>query len=80
MDEVGFASLGVDWRRGAVNFIGSQGRTTRLKPIARHAVLYFIEQGLLPKTGKGCEWEVDCNAGPVMLAFNVTEEKVRADL
>ena len=31
---------------------------TQLKPIERHAVLYFIEQGLMPKTGKRFEWEV----------------------
>jgi hypothetical protein len=31
---------------------------TECTPIERHAVLYFIEQGLMSKTGKRYEWEV----------------------
>jgi hypothetical protein len=41
-----------------VNFTWSMALNTQLKPIERHAVLYFIEQGLMPKTGKRFEWEV----------------------
>jgi hypothetical protein len=58
MGEVGFANLGVDWRKVMVNFTWSMALNTQLKPIERHAVLYFIEQGLMPKTGKRFEWEV----------------------
>jgi hypothetical protein len=59
MGEVGFVSLGVDWpRRVKVNFTWSLGLNTQLTPKERHAVLYFIEQGLMPKTGKRHEWEV----------------------
>lgn len=58
MGEVGFANLGVDWRKVMVNFTWSMALNTQLKPIERHAVLYFIEQGLMPKTGKRYEWEV----------------------
>jgi hypothetical protein len=29
----------------------------------RHAVLFFIEQGLMPKTGKRFEWEVGMASG-----------------
>ena len=59
MGEVGFASVGVDWPRNVmVNFTWSLGLNTQLTPKERHAVLYFIEQGLMPKTGKRHEWEV----------------------
>jgi hypothetical protein len=58
MGEVGFVALGVDWRKVMINFTWSLGLNTQLKPWERHAVLYFIEQGLMPKTGKRYEWEV----------------------
>lgn len=58
MGEAGFAQLGVDWRKVMINFTWSLALNTQLKPIERHAVLYFIEQGLMPKTGKRHEWEV----------------------
>lgn len=58
MGEVGFASLGVEWPKLVmVNHTWSLGLNTQLKPWERHAVLYFIEQGLMPKTGKRFEWE-----------------------
>ena len=58
MGEVGFASAGIDWpQQVAVNFTWSLGLNTQLTPKERHAVLYFIEQGLMPKTGKRHEWE-----------------------
>lgn len=58
MGEVGFVSAGIDWRKVMVNFTWSMALNTQLKPIERHAVLYFIEQGLMPKTGKRYEWEI----------------------
>jgi hypothetical protein len=59
MGEVGFVQLGIDWpNRVMVNHTWSLALNTQLKPIERHAVLYFIEQGLMPKTGKRFEWEV----------------------
>ena len=59
MGEVGFASLSIPWpEKVMVNFTWSMALNTQLKPIERHAVLYFIEQGLMPKTGKRFEWEV----------------------
>jgi hypothetical protein len=58
MGEVGFASAGIDWpTKVAVNFTWSLGLNTQLTPKERHAVLYFIEQGLMPRTGKRHEWE-----------------------
>ncbi len=59
MGEVGFASIGVDWPKNVmINFTWSLGLNTQLTPIERHGVLYFIELGLMPKTGKRYEWEV----------------------
>ncbi len=59
MGEVGFANLGIDWSRHVmVNFTWSLALNTQLKPLERHAVLYFIEQGLMPRSGKRFEWEV----------------------
>ena len=59
MGEVGFVSVGVDWPRHVmVNFTWALGLDTQLTPKERHAVLYFIEQGLMPRTGKRHEWEV----------------------
>jgi hypothetical protein len=59
MGEVGFANLGIDWpSKVMINHTWALALNTQLKPIERHAVLYFIEQGLMPKTGKRYEWEV----------------------
>jgi hypothetical protein len=59
MGEVGFAQLGIDWpKKVMINHTWALALNTQLKPIERHAVLYFIEQGLMPKTGKRFEWEV----------------------
>jgi hypothetical protein len=59
MGEVGFANLGIDWpNQVMVNFTWALALNTQLKPIERHAVLYFIEQGLMPRNGKRYEWEV----------------------
>jgi hypothetical protein len=59
MGEVGFVSLGVDWSKIPFNFTWSLGLNTQLTAIERHAVLYTIEQGLMPrKIGKEYEWEV----------------------
>jgi hypothetical protein len=59
MGEVGFASLNLNWPQDVmVNFTWSLALNTQCNPLERHAVLYFIEQGLMPKTGKRHEWEV----------------------
>jgi len=64
MGEVGFAQLGIDWgKQVMVNFTWSLALNTQLKPIERHAVLYFIEQGLMPRNGKRFEWEVGQSSG-----------------
>jgi hypothetical protein len=64
MGEVGFVHAGIDWGRLVrVNFTWSLALNTQLTPIERHAVLYFIEQGLMPKSGKRFEWEVGTASG-----------------
>jgi hypothetical protein len=64
MGEVGFVRAGIDWARLVrVNFTWSLALNTQLTPIERHAVLYFIEQGLMPRTGKRFEWEVGVASG-----------------
>lgn len=64
MGEVGFVRAGIDWQKFVrVNFTWSLALNTQLKPVERHSVLYFIEQGLMPKTGKRFEWEVGIESG-----------------
>jgi hypothetical protein len=59
MGEIGFVSMGIDWSKIPLNFTWSLGMNTMLSPKERHAVLYTIEQGLMPKKiGKEYEWEV----------------------
>jgi hypothetical protein len=59
MGETGFVSLGLDWAKLVmVNFTWSHALNSKLTAKERHAVLYYIEQGLMPKTGKRHEWEV----------------------
>jgi hypothetical protein len=58
MGEVGFVSLGLDWRTVPLNFTWSLNLNTQLTPLQRHGVLYYIERGLMPASGKRFEWEV----------------------
>ena len=69
MGEVGFVKAGVDWHKVMVNFTWSLALNTQLKPIERHAVLYFIEQGLMPRNGKRFEWEVGQASGNPLAAL-----------
>ncbi len=59
MGEIGFVSIGIDWTTIPLNFTWSLGLNTQLTAKERHAVLYTIEQGLMPKkNGKENEWEI----------------------
>lgn len=70
MGEIGFVQAGIDWQKFVrVNFTWSLALNTQLSPIERHAVLYFIEQGLMPKTGKRFEWEVGLASGDAFSAM-----------
>ena len=57
MGEVGFVALGVDWTKAKITFNWSYRLNTECTPMERHGVLYFIEQGLMPRTGKRYEFE-----------------------
>ena len=65
-----------------VNYTWSLGLNTQLKPMERHAVLYFIEQGLMPKTGKRFEWEVGTrvrrSAGRLFQDYDWADEVLHA--
>jgi hypothetical protein len=71
MGEAGFANLGIDWPvKVMINYTWSLALNTQLKPIERHAVLYFIEQGLMPRNGKRFEWEVGlASRNPLAVLF-----------
>jgi len=59
MGELGFVSFGLDWKQIPFNFTWSLNLNTKLTPLERHAVLFTIEQGLMPKkNGKEHEWEI----------------------
>jgi hypothetical protein len=59
MGELGFVALGIDWRQIPFNFTWSLNLNTMLTPLERHAVLFTIEQGLMPrKNGKEHEWQI----------------------
>lgn len=68
MGEVGFASQGIDWTEARITHNWSLRLNTECTPLERHAVLYFIEQGLMAKTGKRYEWEVGVASGDPLMA------------
>ena len=68
MGEVGFVALGIDWTRARITHNWSMRLNTECTPLERHAVLYFIEQGLMTKTGKRYEWEVGRESGLPLMA------------
>jgi hypothetical protein len=68
LGEVGFAALGVDWTRARVTHNWSLRLNTECTPMERHAVLYFIEQGLMTRTGKRYEWELATESGIPLMA------------
>ncbi|MBY0527614.1 MAG: hypothetical protein K2R98_29725 [Gemmataceae bacterium] len=63
MGEVGFVALGVDWTQARITHNWSLRLNTECTPLERHAVLYFIEQGLMTRTGKRYEWELGAESG-----------------
>lgn len=64
MGETGFVAEGIDWPNLVmINFTWSLSLNTRFTPKERHAILYFVEQGLMPRTGKRHEWVVSKQAG-----------------
>lgn len=68
MGEVGFIALGVDWTQARISYNWSMRLNTECTPPERHAVLYFIEQGLMTRTGKRYEWELAQESGFPLMA------------
>jgi hypothetical protein len=61
-------ALGIDWRKAHITHNWSYRLNSECSPIERHAVLYFIEQGLMTKTGKRYEWELARESGLPLMA------------
>lgn len=84
MGEVGFAALGIDWTAARITHNWSLRLNTECTPIERHAVLYFIEQGLMSKTGKRYEWETGVASGDPLMAtiqdFDWADEVLHASI
>lgn len=84
MGEVGFVALGVDWTKVPITHNWSYRLNTECTPLERHAVLYFIEQGLMTRTGKRYEWEVGKDSGLPLIAtiqdFDWADEVLHAQL
>jgi hypothetical protein len=84
MGEVGFVALGVDWTQARITHNWSYRLNTECKPFERHAVLYFIEQGLMTKTGKRYEWELGVDSGVPLIAtfqdYDWADEVLHAQL
>ena len=84
MGQVGFVALGIDWTQIPVNFTWSLNLNTQLTAQERHAVLFFIEQGLMPRTGKRFEWEVAQQSGVPLAAtfqdFDWADEVLHAQI
>jgi hypothetical protein len=83
MGEAGFVSLGLDWPKLVmINSTWSRSLNAQLTARERHAVLYYIEQGLMPKTGKRHEWEVSRKAhaplGTTFQDFDWADEVLHA--
>jgi hypothetical protein len=68
MGEVGFVALGVDWTKAKITLNWSHRLNTECTPMERHGVLYFIEQGLMPRTGKRYEFETGQATGLPLIA------------
>lgn len=84
MGEIGFISLGIDWTQIPINFTWSLNLNTQLTPQERHGVLFFIEQGLMTRTGKRYEWETGLQSDDPLSAlfqdFDWADEVLHAQI
>jgi hypothetical protein len=84
LGEVGFVALGIDWTQARITHNWSLRLNTECTPIERHAVLYFIEQGLMNRTGKRYEWELGVASGNPLMAtiqdYDWADEVLHAQL
>jgi len=67
--EVGFAAMGVDWTQARITHNWSLRLNTEVPAEDAHAVLWFIEQGLMGKDGKRYEFEVGRDSGNPLVAL-----------
>jgi hypothetical protein len=64
LGEAWFAARGIDWTQIPLNVGFSYGLNELATPQEAHAALYWIEQGLMPRsTGKAYEWRTARDAG-----------------
>ncbi len=64
MGEAWLVNRGVDFTQVPLNIGFSLGLNTQVSPLEAHAALWWIEQGLMPKTtGKAYEWRTAREAG-----------------
>jgi hypothetical protein len=64
MGEAWLMHRGIDFTQVPLNVGFSLGLNTRVTPLEAHAALWWIEQGLMPKTtGKAYEWRTAREAG-----------------
>lgn len=84
LGEVGFVALGVDWKLARITHNWSHRLNTECTPTERHAVLFFIEQGLMTRTGKRYEWETGQASGVPLMAtiqdFDWADEVLHASI
>lgn len=84
MGEVGFVAQHIDWEKIPINFTWSRNLNQQLNARERHGVLFFIEQGLMPRTGKRYEWEVATESGDSLSAlfqdFDWADEVLHAQI
>ncbi len=84
MGEVGFVAQGIDWHAIPINFTWSRNLNLQLNARQRHGVLFFIEQGLMPRNGKRYEWEVATESGDPLSAlfqdFDWADEVLHAQI
>ncbi|QDT08414.1 hypothetical protein [Planctomycetes bacterium K23_9] len=84
MGEVGFVANGIDWTEIPINFTWARNLNLQLDARQRHGVLFFIEQGLMPRTGKKYEWEVGVKSGDALSAlfqdFDWADEVLHAQI
>jgi hypothetical protein len=84
MGEVGFVAQGIDWQTIPINFTWSRNLNLQLDARQRHGVLFFIEQGLMPRDGKRYEWEVASESGDPLSAlfqdFDWADEVLHAQI
>jgi len=70
MGEGWLAARGIDWTRVPLNVGFSLGLNTLATPREAHATLFWIEQGLMPRTtGKGYEYDASVESGDSLAAL-----------